>query len=315
MNMKETMTRQGFVTIATGDEKYYILAFNLLRSYKLHCSEDKLPFAIICDRKNKYTEMFDDVVILEEASMSFMDKLLLYKYSPYEETIFIDADSLFIGSPEGLWDDFKNADDISCYGAPLPLNSTKGWFTYEGCREYKEQIKFLISLHGGVYFFRKTERARKIFEKAIDLAENYSKYGFNYFDKPADEPVMAMAMAIFQCQPYHEKQNGGIIFVPSCYGKVKIKWDGKITLKNQSQCTEVLCHFGTRNTELFVYKFAVYSNECDYYGKDKSARVLGCFRIKLLTLPQTNKTMLRHWGGQVIRKYVPNRFVKRLQLR
>ena len=288
--MEETdMVLQGFVTIATGDEKYYKLAFNLLHSYKLHCTEEKLPFAVICDRKNKYTESFDDVIILEEAAMSFMDKLLLYKYAPYDETVFIDADSLFIGSPGGLWEDFKNADDVSCYGAPLPLDSTKGWFTYEGCREYKEQIKFLVSMHGGVYFFRKTQRAKKIFEKAIELAENYSKYGFNYFSKPAD---------------------GGIIFVPSCYGKVKIKWDGEIMLKNQNQCTEVLCHFGTRNTELFVYKFAVYSNECDYYGKGQISRVFGYCKIKLLSFPKTSKALLRHWCGQIIRKYVPDRFAK-----
>lgn len=314
--MEETdMVLQGFVTIATGDEKYYKLAFNLLHSYKLHCTEEKLPFAVICDRKNKYTESFDDVIILEEAAMSFMDKLLLYKYAPYDETVFIDADSLFIGSPGGLWEDFKNADDVSCYGAPLPLDSTKGWFTYEGCREYKEQIKFLVSMHGGVYFFRKTQRAKKIFEKAIELAENYSKYGFNYFSKPADEPVLAMAMAIFQCQPYHEKQNGGIIFVPSCYGKVKIKWDGEIMLKNQNQCTEVLCHFGTRNTELFVYKFAVYSNKCDYYGKGQISRVFGYCKIKLLSFPKTSKAMLRYWCGQIIRKYVPDRFCEELRLR
>lgn len=37
--MEETdMVLQGFVTIATGDEKYYKLAFNLLHSYKLHCT-------------------------------------------------------------------------------------------------------------------------------------------------------------------------------------------------------------------------------------------------------------------------------------
>lgn len=50
--MEETdMVLRGFVTIATGDEKYYKLAFNLLRSYKLHCTGEKLPFAVICDRK------------------------------------------------------------------------------------------------------------------------------------------------------------------------------------------------------------------------------------------------------------------------
>lgn len=74
------------------------LAFNLLRSYKLHSlSSRDLPFEIICDRRNEYTDEFDVTVILEDASRSFMYKLLsLYGNSPFEETIFIDVDTLFI---------------------------------------------------------------------------------------------------------------------------------------------------------------------------------------------------------------------------
>lgn len=44
------MSSRGFVTIATGDEKYYKLAVRLVRSYRDHCS-DNVPFAIICDQK------------------------------------------------------------------------------------------------------------------------------------------------------------------------------------------------------------------------------------------------------------------------
>lgn len=312
--MKKNMILRGFVTIATGDEKYYKLAFNLLRSYKLHSTGEKLPFAIICDRKNKYTESFNDTIILKEASMSFMDKLSLYKYSPYEETIFIDADSLFIGSPEGLWDDFKNADDVSCYGAPLPLDSKKGWFTYEGCKEYKKSIKFLISMHGGIYYFRKTDRARLIFEKAIELAQNYSRYGFSYFDKPADEPVLAMAMAIYQCLPTQQKEHGGIIFLPSHFGKIKIRLNGEFFLTSEKDFSDVLCHFATRNTELFIYKFAVYSNECYYYRKNQIARIIGYCKIRVLTLPQTIKAVIRHRMGKIFRRYLPEQFLKRMKL-
>lgn len=300
------MRMKGFVTIATGDEKYYKLAFNLLRSYKLRAvGENILPFAIICDRKNKYTEYFDDIIILPETetTRSFMDKLFLYRYTPYEETLFVDADSLFTGVPEGLWYDFRNADDVCCYGAPLPLDSTKGWFTYDGCKEYKNKIKFLISMHGGVYYFRKTDRARKIFDKAIELAENYSRYGFNYFDKPADEPVLAMAMAIFQCLPTQEKQHGGIMFVPSCFGKVKVNLRGDIYIKGQKDFSDVLVHFATPNTKLFTYKFAAYSDECNCYGRNKAARIIGYCKYRIQTFPQTCVSMIRHEAGRLIRKF------------
>ena len=47
------MTR-GFVTIATGDEQYYRIAANLLRSYRFF-SASPMPFALICDRENEYS--------------------------------------------------------------------------------------------------------------------------------------------------------------------------------------------------------------------------------------------------------------------
>lgn len=39
----------GFLTIATGDEKYYKMAANLLQSYR-YFSKPLFPFAILADR-------------------------------------------------------------------------------------------------------------------------------------------------------------------------------------------------------------------------------------------------------------------------
>ncbi|MCD7803000.1 MAG: hypothetical protein LUH09_08925 [Clostridiales bacterium] len=204
------MTR-GFVTIATGDEQYYKLARNLLHSYQNQVRpEEQVPFAILCDRDCADTKEFDDVVIMENPNRSYMDKLMLYKYSPYDETIFIDADSLFFRDPQGLWEDFGDQDDVSCYGVALPLDSQKAWFSYEGCGQYQDQIQYLIDLHGGAYYFRRTERTKQIFELAISLASEYHQYGFRNFDHPADEPVMAMAMAIRQCRPCEKAAGGGV---------------------------------------------------------------------------------------------------------
>ena len=41
---------KGFVTIATGKEAYFILAYNLLNSYRKFTKEP-LPFAIITDKE------------------------------------------------------------------------------------------------------------------------------------------------------------------------------------------------------------------------------------------------------------------------
>ena len=86
---------RGFVTMAVGKDYYYLLAKNLLISYKFH-NPAPFPFAIICDKENETSALFDDVVIIDSPSYSYLDKLRLAELAPYDETIFIDADSLMI---------------------------------------------------------------------------------------------------------------------------------------------------------------------------------------------------------------------------
>ncbi|MBE6790832.1 MAG: hypothetical protein E7535_06555 [Ruminococcaceae bacterium] len=41
---------RGFVTLATGNVKYYNMALNMLNSFRIHNPD--VPFAIVCDREN-----------------------------------------------------------------------------------------------------------------------------------------------------------------------------------------------------------------------------------------------------------------------
>lgn len=81
------MTR-GFITIATGKEMYFQFAKNLLLSYKLYCSEP-LPFAIMCDQENAYTELFDDVILFEKSEHPYFDKFELLKIAPTKPFLLI----------------------------------------------------------------------------------------------------------------------------------------------------------------------------------------------------------------------------------
>lgn len=219
------MPTRGFVTIATGNEKYYKLAVQLLHSYRKH-AKDNMPFAIICDRETEETREFDQTVLMDQAYYSYMDKLQLYRYAPYDETIFIDADSLVLCDPSGIWSDFLDADDVSCYGCTCPLDSDRAWFTYEGCGKYKEKIAFLIDLHGGVYFLRRGTRCTAIFEKAIELANQYERYSFKNFKQPADEPVLAMSLAIYHSKPCDKPMR--VLFVPSYWGQLRVTPSGAL---------------------------------------------------------------------------------------
>lgn len=132
--------RKGFVTIATGQERYYKLARNLLHSYRLF-AKDPFPFAIISDRENEYTSEFDKVIVISDASNSYNDKLKLFRELPFEETIFIDADSLAYGDLNTWWDIFCDAGDFSLFGyAWRDLNCGRGWFIPSGMKQYGTDI-------------------------------------------------------------------------------------------------------------------------------------------------------------------------------
>lgn len=197
---------RGFVTIATGHERYFELARNCLYSYR-QFSCDPYPFAIITDRENEYTREFDKVIVISDPDNSYMDKLKLYRELPFDETIFIDADSLAYGDLNAWWDIFAQAGDFSVFGyAWKDLSSGRGWFVPEGMGSYSQDIAFIPDFNGGVYYMRKTEACKKVFDIAISAAKNYKNYAFRGFIDPADEPVLALGMAVCRFEPLDERE-------------------------------------------------------------------------------------------------------------
>ena len=255
---------RGFVTIATGHERYYTIALNLLKSYRLN-SKNPLPFAIIADRENEITNQFDKVVITPNPHNSYMDKLLIGDYLPFDETIFIDADCLAYSDLNVLFDIFKDSDDFCCLGMTQPLaEQTDGWFSLASFplskgdnsdvldREAAQNtLPYAVGMHGGMYYARKTERAQSVFRDALKTASNYNSYKFCMFEKPADEPVLALAMALNNCKPIPYDS-----FALTCFWvhpDVKLNmYKGQAHRKDGTPIP--LMHWGNFNTKAPVYK-------------------------------------------------------------
>jgi hypothetical protein len=249
--MQPAVAPRGFVTIATGAPKYYEMALRLLHSYRLN-GNSSLPFALICDKDCEAAREFDDVVILPEPHYSFLDKLSLCNSTPYQETIFIDADSLVLKNLNPLWDDYADEEDFSCYGCKLPLESRDGWFYYEGMGKLQPLLKYNVSLHGGMYYLRKTARCQEIFRKAVELVDEYQDYSFYYFKKPADEPVLALSMALNGGHPCSKPSR--IVFFNTHKEKIRTAVTGKLSLFGKA-CDPHILHFGARNIPRFLYQY------------------------------------------------------------
>ena len=274
--------QQGFVTIATGHERYYRLARNLLRSYRQNCSKG-MRFALIADRENEYTEEFDDVVILEHPANNWLDKLELLRSCPYDENIFIDADCLVYRDIDYLWTLFSGADSFSCFGKALPLDAEGGWFTAQAAEIYP--IHFLTHLHGMLYFIRKDETIRRMHQICQEIIENYHAVHYKSFnDRMADEPVFALAMAILNLKPV-ERRPEYYCFVPYATAFSSDYLTRRVSFENPTDGSVLGCdivHWGNQNTLKAQYRFD--AHVCDHLesASENSVSAWLLYRTKLL---------------------------------
>lgn len=256
MKNEETVNpNRGFITIATGDEKYHKMAYILLWSYRL-TSDKPCKFAVITDKPSRYTESFDDVIVMPDATKSYMDKIDLLINAPYDESIFIDSDCIAYRDLNQYWSLFENASDFSCFGHTLGSVDSRFFLAENMPEEYKGKIKYGISMHGGVYYIKKSrEICESIHALSYDIIKNYASFKFTKFQKPADEPILALAMVIYGCRPVEAR---GEFFVWLKRAK-NVKADFfkktiKYTASNGdfiSSCA--LIHFGTSRTILPLY--------------------------------------------------------------
>lgn len=247
---------RGFCTIATGSYEYSQLAYNLLMSYRRFSKKD-YPFTVITDQSNELLEAFDQVIVIEQSQKSFADKLLIFELCPYEETVFIDADSLAYGDLGQYFDYFEMADDVSCMGKTFAADSTSGWFRKADAEPYYSGIEYTVGLHGGIYFIRRTERIKAFYNTCRDIEKNYKEifFRFQYLTEPADEPIVALAMAIHKFKPIQAKPEILAFYRDSKIKKIDIV-TGTLAYRVESGTTDhgMLVHWATANTRKALYR-------------------------------------------------------------
>jgi hypothetical protein len=241
---------KGFITIATGRDKYYIMAHNLLLSYRYH-AKVRVPFAILCDRHNEWTNDFDQVVIIDNPLRSFMDKMRIFDLSPFDETIFIEADCLIYRDLYALWDIFKDSPDLGVLGDIFPLDSDDGWWKLENLGELKDKVDYKMDCQGGVLYVRNTGKGLPAFlETCRYIRSHYQDYRFRIFETvPQDETILTLASAVHHYRPV-KRWVEVFAFYPEtrfhhldmCSGTLDYEWTRFPGTRYQNS---FLIHFGT----------------------------------------------------------------------
>jgi len=261
--------KRGIVTVATG--KYYCwLAQNLAMSYRLF-TDRKYPLCAITDKdgEKRLKRYFDRVVVLEKPSYTFLDKIAVYENSPYEETLFIDADMDVTDDFGFMLDElYENGSEISCIASYREITDTNRPEHFGNAAIEHFHLKRCLAFNGGVYYFKKSRRGDEFFRLIYDdLIPNYHRYEMKVFrdGQMADEPLIGLAMAVQDMKPFSTDRD-----VMKLIQDMKtVKWD----MKNRTtrlvwyskEVHPIMLHYGTHNTrhKKYVYYNAIV--RCRYH--------------------------------------------------
>jgi hypothetical protein len=158
---------EGYIVLATGHVKYITMAANLAASIRvldptrrvclIHDEGAEIPAA---DRP-----FFHDCVGLprDDRYPHVMNKIRVFDYTPYDSTMFVDADCLLAKSDADHWWQVCSTRPFSVTGAPKRAGEWKGVEVADVLA--MEGIEYLIQMNAGIFHFDKSPAARAFFQE------------------------------------------------------------------------------------------------------------------------------------------------------
>jgi hypothetical protein len=244
--------RRGILTLAHGEARYYRMAKYLARSLDQHSRV--FPRAIITDSRDEaLLGLYHRTVPLRaDYGRGFAQKLFLDAYSPFEETLFIDADSLNVRNLEAIWHSFSS-ESFSIMGVCIRDGY---WYGDVGRLLATLQLDHLPYFNSGAIYFRNDDRAHAVFREARGLAAQYDRLGLaRSRGEAADEPLFAIAMARHGVEALDD--GGTIMRTPiGMVGRMRIDvLEGYCSfMKGAARVAPAIAHFAGPWAARFYYK-------------------------------------------------------------
>lgn len=185
----------GVLTMAYGAPRYYEMAKSLARSLAVH--SPTVPRAIITDRADEELRSLFHTCVPLNTTFGFgnRQKLHLDVYTPFDRTLFIDGDCLVVRDIADVWGYFRTLP----FGIPGEVRLHRGAHDPKMDVDYileRFHLKEVPKFNSGLIYFDRSDQARAIFDTARQLLSRYRELRFARPEKPFDEPVFAVAMAI-----------------------------------------------------------------------------------------------------------------------
>ncbi|MDR0556870.1 MAG: hypothetical protein LBG43_03225 [Treponema sp.] len=184
---------KGVISIAVG-KKYISQAKYLALSAILNAPH--IMRAVVTDKPEALAEYYDIVIPYNaEYGDPFATKTRLHLYTPFEKTLYIDADSLIINNIDSYWEYLE--DNSFVYNGSL---LTEGEWYFNIKKTIRQiDIKWLPKFNSGMFLFKKSAVAKQIFDTAYDYLIHQNERGMSvdFFRGKMlpDEPFLAIALA------------------------------------------------------------------------------------------------------------------------
>lgn len=200
---------KGFITVAENSiidgevVDYFRLAYGLALSIKATQTEiSNISVLISEDTKipNKYKEVFDEIIRIPWSTIGeglrFHNEPMAYFLTPYQETIKLEADMLFVNDIEHIWTE---------YLLYMDLWFTSHVYTYRNDIIYNPEYRHdfvsnnLPNIYNGMMYFNKGDFSTEFFKMAAFIIKNWQEVTETLLDhtrptKISTDVVYAMAI-------------------------------------------------------------------------------------------------------------------------
>lgn len=195
MTHTDKLSEFGFLTLATKND--ILKAIGLYYSLKkIHPS---IPVAIACTSEVEYlARKHFDIVILQNTSLrGFEHKVNLDKYTPFNKTLFLDADILVFRDLLEIINKWSGS--IYAVRGTYRTNFISAFGLDSNIVLKKIDKPQLVNLGGAGHGYFELPQAEKVFDKAREITNNYEHYANKC--KYADEDVIGIALTILDIPP------------------------------------------------------------------------------------------------------------------
>jgi hypothetical protein len=186
------------LTLGLGKPIYLQMASTLARSFRCWHRDSDIQFALATDRPAEIPHdlrEFVKILLIEPGQFGtgFSPKLHLDKVAPAEQTLFIDADCLIVGSLEPVFDRFAGR-SVSTVGRMI---STGDWWGDVSERCEKVGVPEVPLLVGCIYYIEADATAQGVYDTARELEDRYEELGMIPLrGSPNEEPLVSLGMAL-----------------------------------------------------------------------------------------------------------------------